>query len=117
MTLDDGIWMRSRPRRRSFRELGVPATFFVNTDRLDEEHERWWDILEGVLAGEALDELNRAMWPMDAAGLERISSVLAERGARRTARATHRVLTGESSGRWPIGRATPSARTPRITWR
>jgi peptidoglycan/xylan/chitin deacetylase (PgdA/CDA1 family)/SAM-dependent methyltransferase len=29
-------------------ELGIPATFFVNTGRLAERHEHWWDVLERV---------------------------------------------------------------------
>jgi peptidoglycan/xylan/chitin deacetylase (PgdA/CDA1 family)/SAM-dependent methyltransferase len=32
-------------------ELGIPATFFVNSERMDEEHESWWDILERILLG------------------------------------------------------------------
>ena len=53
---DPGTRRRGHARRRVpgradvaspiLAELGVPATFFVNSDRLDEEHERWWDMLE-----------------------------------------------------------------------
>ena len=46
VTLDDGYLDALTTASPILDELGVPATFFVNTDRLTEEHERWWDILE-----------------------------------------------------------------------
>ena len=123
VTLDDGYLDALTVASPILAELGVPATFFVNTDRLDEEHERWWDILERVLSIEAevppllqltvggeslrlptgtreqradtLTRLNAAAWPLDAAAREELAArVLAWSGADRAVRPTHRVLTG-----------------------
>jgi len=124
VTLDDGYVDALTAASPILLELGVPATFFVNSDRLDEEHERWWDILERVLlcqpglppalhlqirgqdlwahtstapeCAAALESVNRAAWPLD--GLERrrlVGDVLAWSGAKPCARTTHRVLTGD----------------------
>jgi len=100
----------------------VPATFFVNSDRLDEEHELWWDILERVFQGEqavpprlllhvgsqdvqlstttaaeraaALEALHGAAWPLGAtARRQLVADVLAWSGAGAAARASHRVMT------------------------
>lgn len=124
VTLDDGYLDALTVASPILTELGVPATFFVNTDRLDEEHERWWDILERVFLGEArvpplleltlggfdlrlptatfeqrgaaLKTLNEKAWPLDAMERDALAShVLAWSGADGRARATHRVLTGE----------------------
>ncbi|HXH84700.1 MAG TPA: trifunctional glycosyltransferase/class I SAM-dependent methyltransferase/polysaccharide deacetylase [Candidatus Tectomicrobia bacterium] len=32
--------------------LGVPATFFVTTDRLDDAHEPWWQVLARIFLGQ-----------------------------------------------------------------
>ena len=123
VTLDDGYLDALTTASPILCDLGVPATFFINTDRLDEEHERWWDILEHVFhrdtlpralvlkvngeeirlpsgsaseRADALKRLNEAAWPLDAAaraGLLR--DVLAWTGANGFPRSTHRVLTGE----------------------
>src|SRR5207249_4187753 len=124
VTLDDGYLDALRAASPILTEVGVPATFFINTDRLDEEHERWWDVLERALLSEAavpsilqitvagqpvrmptatateradaLEALNRAAWTLDArARLDLASAVLAWSGAGCAPRTTHRVLTGE----------------------
>jgi peptidoglycan/xylan/chitin deacetylase (PgdA/CDA1 family) len=123
VTLDDGYLDALTTASPILMELGVPATFFVNCDRLDDEHERWWDILERVLlcqpglppalhlqiAGQdlwahtatakeraaALVAVNRAAWPLDGAGRQRVvADVLAWSGAQPCTRSSHRVLTG-----------------------
>ena len=48
VTFDDGYLDALTVASPILMEFGIPATFFVNTDRLDKEHERWWDILERV---------------------------------------------------------------------
>jgi peptidoglycan/xylan/chitin deacetylase (PgdA/CDA1 family)/GT2 family glycosyltransferase/SAM-dependent methyltransferase len=53
VTLDDGYLDNLTAVSPILLEFGIPATFFVNTDRLGEEHEFWWDILERVFASEA----------------------------------------------------------------
>src|SRR5204863_2038698 len=106
VTLDDGYLDALTVASPILSEAGVSATFLVNTDRLDEEHERWWDILERVFltgralpavlavslggedlrlatstAGErasALERLNRTAWPLDASARARlVADVLA----------------------------------------
>jgi peptidoglycan/xylan/chitin deacetylase (PgdA/CDA1 family)/glycosyltransferase involved in cell wall biosynthesis/SAM-dependent methyltransferase len=122
ITFDDGYFDALTVASPILEEFGLPATFFVNTDRLDEPHERWWDILERVLLSDipappelattvdgrvlriptktarercdALELLNRTAWPMDAAARQAlVDHVLAWSGTLASARATHRVLT------------------------
>jgi peptidoglycan/xylan/chitin deacetylase (PgdA/CDA1 family) len=123
VTLDDGYLDALTEASPILEEWGIPATFFVNTDRLDEEHERWWDLIEELfLSGvplpprlvlrtasrdelrtstgtaaeraAALEAVNRLAWPLDAAGrLELVRDVLAWGDARPSRRETHRVLT------------------------
>jgi peptidoglycan/xylan/chitin deacetylase (PgdA/CDA1 family)/glycosyltransferase involved in cell wall biosynthesis/SAM-dependent methyltransferase len=122
VTLDDGYLDALEVASPILVELGVPATFFVNTDRLGEEHERWWDILEQVFANsgslppsltltagprrmtmptatalqcaDALVVLNRSAWPLDASAREHIvEQVLAWSGVATAARPSHRVVT------------------------
>ena len=124
VTLDDGYLDALEVASPILTELGVPATFFVNSDRLNEEHERWWDVLERVFLSEAalppmlalqaggqevrastgtpgqraaaLACVNRTAWPLDPAARERlVGDVLDWSGADRPARLTHRVLTDE----------------------
>jgi peptidoglycan/xylan/chitin deacetylase (PgdA/CDA1 family)/glycosyltransferase involved in cell wall biosynthesis/SAM-dependent methyltransferase len=124
ITIDDGYLDALTVASPILTELGVPATFFVNTDRLHEPHERWWDILERVFLSEstlpptlalqlggrelrmptttatqraeALEVLNRTAWPLGATARARlVDDVLAWHGADATPRATHRVLTDE----------------------
>jgi peptidoglycan/xylan/chitin deacetylase (PgdA/CDA1 family)/glycosyltransferase involved in cell wall biosynthesis/SAM-dependent methyltransferase len=52
VTLDDGYLDALTIASPILEATGVPATFFVNTDRLDIEHERWWDVLERLFLGE-----------------------------------------------------------------
>jgi peptidoglycan/xylan/chitin deacetylase (PgdA/CDA1 family) len=124
VTLDDGYLDALTVASPILGELGVPATFFVNTDRLDEEHERWWDLLERVflsaatlppaltlrIAGQdlclptmtaaqradALASLNRTAWPLDASARHDLAGdVLEWSSADPSPRMTHRVLTGD----------------------
>ncbi len=102
----------------------MPATCFVNTDRLSQEHERFWDVLERVFLSdvavpaylslnaasqevrmptgsatqreEALHHLNRIAWPLSAADrAELAAAVLKWSGASCLPRASHRVMMAE----------------------
>lgn len=124
VTLDDGYLDALTVASPILTDLGIPATFFVNTDRLNEEHERWWDVLERVFlsaatlpstlalevggqdlqvptrtaeqCADALASLNRIAWPLDAyARADMAARVLAWSAADPSPRMTHRVLTGE----------------------
>ena len=124
VTLDDGYLDALEVASPILAGLGVPATFFVNSDRLHEPHERWWDTVERVLLGTAvlpaslamtieghpltlptssmteraaaLETLNRAAWPLDArARLQLAREVLAWSGMDGATRDSHRVLTGD----------------------
>jgi peptidoglycan/xylan/chitin deacetylase (PgdA/CDA1 family)/glycosyltransferase involved in cell wall biosynthesis len=126
VTLDDGYLDALTTASPILEEAQVPATFFVNSDRLDEPHERWWDILERIFSryaslpgtiairvGEhevsastatvadraaALEAINRAAWPLDAAARrQRGSDILVWSGARDCVRDSHRVLTADES--------------------
>ena len=55
VTFDDGYLENLEVVSPILLDIDIPATFFVNTDRLDEEHECWWDVLERVLI--STDEL------------------------------------------------------------
>jgi peptidoglycan/xylan/chitin deacetylase (PgdA/CDA1 family)/glycosyltransferase involved in cell wall biosynthesis/SAM-dependent methyltransferase len=53
VTVDDG-WIDSLEIVSPIAsELGIPITFFLDTDRLDQEHERWWEIVPRILLGES----------------------------------------------------------------
>lgn len=55
VTLDDGYLDARTTAAPILSEHDVPATFFVNSERLDEEHEAWHDSVERVLvSGEGL---------------------------------------------------------------
>jgi peptidoglycan/xylan/chitin deacetylase (PgdA/CDA1 family)/SAM-dependent methyltransferase len=124
VTFDDGYVDALTTASPILSELGIPATFFVNSDRLDEPHERWWDILERVFLGDeslppvlalrvgvddwqaatstaaeraaALDGLNRAAWPLDGPARRQLAAdVLSWSGATAGVRPTHRVVTGD----------------------
>ena len=124
VTLDDGYLDALTAASPTLVDLGMPATFFINTDRLNEEHERGWDVLERIFLSEArlpsvlamdvagqhiqsptataaeragaLALLNQLAWPLDAgARLALVDSVLTWSGVDRASRATHRVLTGD----------------------
>jgi peptidoglycan/xylan/chitin deacetylase (PgdA/CDA1 family) len=123
VTFDDGYLDALTLASPILTELGVPATFFVNTDRLDEEHERWWDMLERIFSCEgtlppllalaigdqnlrmptttaeeravALASLSRIAWPMDANGrVSLVADVVAWSQTTACPRSSHRVLTG-----------------------
>jgi peptidoglycan/xylan/chitin deacetylase (PgdA/CDA1 family)/glycosyltransferase involved in cell wall biosynthesis len=49
ITFDDGYLENLTVASPILLDYGLPATFFVNTDRLDEEHECWWDLVENVM--------------------------------------------------------------------
>lgn len=53
VTFDDGTLDALDAASPILMELGIPATFFVNTERLDEEHEPWWDVLGRVFLDDA----------------------------------------------------------------
>ena len=53
VTLDDGYLDALTTAAPILSEHGVPATFFVNSERLDEEHEAWHDVVEQVLISDA----------------------------------------------------------------
>ena len=53
VTFDDGTLDALELASPALMGLGVPATFFVNTDRLDEEHEPWWNVLERIFLSDA----------------------------------------------------------------
>jgi peptidoglycan/xylan/chitin deacetylase (PgdA/CDA1 family)/glycosyltransferase involved in cell wall biosynthesis/SAM-dependent methyltransferase len=124
VTLDDGYLDALTVASRILGDVGVPATFFVNSDRLDELHERFWDVLERVfLSGaalpsalplkegghdlrlstvtaseraEALDCVNRMAWPLTADGRAGLLAMVLEwSGLSCAPRASHRVLTGD----------------------
>jgi glycosyltransferase involved in cell wall biosynthesis/SAM-dependent methyltransferase len=54
VTLDDGYLDALEVAAPVLEELGIPATFFISTDRLHEEHETWQDTLIRSLFSDAL---------------------------------------------------------------
>ncbi len=54
VTLDDGYLDALDNAAPILVELGVPATFFVSTDRLHEQHETWLDTLVHILFSDEL---------------------------------------------------------------
>jgi peptidoglycan/xylan/chitin deacetylase (PgdA/CDA1 family)/glycosyltransferase involved in cell wall biosynthesis len=97
VTLDDGYLDALTTAAPILTALGVPATFFINSDRLGHEHERWWDLLERLpLPASELEALNRSMWPLDANGRRQfVADVLARNGSDMLMRASHRVMTAK----------------------
>jgi peptidoglycan/xylan/chitin deacetylase (PgdA/CDA1 family)/glycosyltransferase involved in cell wall biosynthesis/SAM-dependent methyltransferase len=124
VTLDDGYLDALSAASPILTDLGVPATFFINSDRLNEEHERWWDILERIFLSEptlppvldvtvggqdlrmptatateradALTCLNRTAWPLDANARRQLAGdVLSWSGVDVFPRMSHRVLTAD----------------------
>jgi peptidoglycan/xylan/chitin deacetylase (PgdA/CDA1 family) len=51
VTFDDGYLQHLEVVLPILREIGVPATFFVNTEGLGRRHENWWDAVERVMNG------------------------------------------------------------------
>ena len=97
VTLDDGYLDALTTASPILTEFGIPATFFVNSDRLSEEHERWWDVLERLpLPASEREALNQAIWPLDADGRRQlVADVLARTASNACPRTTHRVMTAE----------------------
>jgi len=124
VTLDDGYLDALTTATPILMDEQVPATFFVNTDRLDAPHERWWDTLERVFSPDAalpdrltmtvdgrdvtvdtrtieerraaVELLNRAAWPLGAAARAAlIDHVVAWSGLDAAPRDSHRVMTGD----------------------
>jgi peptidoglycan/xylan/chitin deacetylase (PgdA/CDA1 family)/glycosyltransferase involved in cell wall biosynthesis len=94
VTFDDGYVDALTVASPILSELGVPATFFVNSDRLDEPHERWWDLFERLFEGDQLDDWNQRAWPLDEEGRRSlIAEALTRTDVQRHPRPTHRVLT------------------------
>jgi peptidoglycan/xylan/chitin deacetylase (PgdA/CDA1 family)/GT2 family glycosyltransferase len=55
VTFDDGYLDTLTGAAPILRELGIPATVFLTSDRLADAGEHWWDVLERIfLGGEAL---------------------------------------------------------------
>jgi peptidoglycan/xylan/chitin deacetylase (PgdA/CDA1 family)/GT2 family glycosyltransferase/SAM-dependent methyltransferase len=85
ITFDDGTRDALTEVSPLLCELGLPATFFVTTDRLSEEHELWWDVVDGILFGDD------AIPPSLDLGQESIDTATAEQ--RRVARKRlHEIL-------------------------
>lgn len=124
VTFDDGYVDALTVASPLLQSLGIPATFFVNSDRLSEPHERWWDVLERLFLtvralpaeldvqsekyhvraatgtprerAAALELVNQAMWALDADDRAALASrALAWSGAADCVRSTHRLLTNE----------------------
>jgi peptidoglycan/xylan/chitin deacetylase (PgdA/CDA1 family)/glycosyltransferase involved in cell wall biosynthesis len=122
VTLDDGYLDALTTASVILSDLGVPATFFVNTGRLNEEHERWWDVLERIFLSElpvppvlalriggqdlqmptatssdrheVLERLNQIARPLDASGRrDLIDRVTVWSKTPHVVRPSHRVLT------------------------
>ncbi|HKT79307.1 MAG TPA: polysaccharide deacetylase family protein [Vicinamibacterales bacterium] len=122
VTLDDGYLDALTTASPILERYGVPATFFVNSDRIDIEHERHWDIFERIFLGatalppefavnlgehqlrlptvtatdriDTLEALHRAGWALDeAARADLAAEAIAWSGVDCGPRPTHRVLT------------------------
>jgi glycosyltransferase involved in cell wall biosynthesis/peptidoglycan/xylan/chitin deacetylase (PgdA/CDA1 family) len=48
VTFDDGYLDSLETATPILAEFNIPAAFFINTERLEEEHEFWWDTLERI---------------------------------------------------------------------
>ncbi len=124
VTLDDGYLDALTAASPILDELGIPATFFVNSDRLDLPHERPWDVLEGIFLSDApvpsqlvledhgvsrsfatgtareraaaLENVNGLMWALGACARQRlVDRICAWSGRGDLPRESHRVLTGD----------------------
>jgi peptidoglycan/xylan/chitin deacetylase (PgdA/CDA1 family) len=52
VTFDDGYLDTLAVAAPILRELRIPATVFLTSDRLDDAGEHWWDVLERIFLGE-----------------------------------------------------------------
>jgi peptidoglycan/xylan/chitin deacetylase (PgdA/CDA1 family)/glycosyltransferase involved in cell wall biosynthesis len=124
ITFDDGYLDALTTASPILEAFKIPATFFVNSDRLNEPHERWWDIMERLFLTDALlppeldlrsdayalhartripaeraaalERLNEKMWTLDwDARASLTEQIIAWSGVRPCVRDTHRVLTAD----------------------
>jgi peptidoglycan/xylan/chitin deacetylase (PgdA/CDA1 family) len=121
VTLDDGD-LDALTASEILAQLGIPATFYINTDRLTEPHEAWHDVLERVFLSNtilperlllefvgrhialpcggqearttAFNALYQIGWSLDADGRRTLVDALVEwSGVPLTPRDSHRLLT------------------------
>ena len=120
VTFDDGYLEMLTDVSPILLEYGIPATFFVTTDRLDEEHEFWWDVFERIFVSDerlppmldlygdgrwthptaapgdrtsAMRALSELLYPLGPAEQERIVTLVsAWSGVPLPARRTHRPM-------------------------
>jgi peptidoglycan/xylan/chitin deacetylase (PgdA/CDA1 family)/glycosyltransferase involved in cell wall biosynthesis len=124
ITIDDGYLDAMTTAAEILKEYRIPGTFFVNTDRLDEKHEMWHDVIERILVSQttlppmleltfsgrfyrlevktadqrllALYELHGQFMSMPAADREKALAQLSHwAGVRFDPRDSHRVLLAE----------------------
>jgi peptidoglycan/xylan/chitin deacetylase (PgdA/CDA1 family)/glycosyltransferase involved in cell wall biosynthesis len=89
ITFDDGYLDALTTASPILMEFGIPATFFVNSDRLDVPHERWWDVVERHVADpEVAADLHGRAWPMDERGRGQLLTF-----PEGSPRDSHRVMT------------------------
>jgi peptidoglycan/xylan/chitin deacetylase (PgdA/CDA1 family) len=101
VTFDDGYLDALTTASPILMELGIPATFFVNSDRLDEPHERWWDVVErasahgsaSLQASGTIEEINGRAWPMDERGRAQLLADVLAGVNPPPPRDSHRVMT------------------------
>jgi peptidoglycan/xylan/chitin deacetylase (PgdA/CDA1 family)/glycosyltransferase involved in cell wall biosynthesis len=124
VTLDDGYLDALDNAAPILVELGIPATFFVSTDRLHEQHENWEDILAQILLAEtrippslnvpfkermlvlptatvsertkAFKQINEMCWDLSFENRNEIVAVICRwSGLEFHARNTHRLMTAD----------------------
>jgi len=76
VTFDDGYLDALTTARPILETHGIPATFFLTSDRLAVEHEFWWDTLERVLLGTG--QVPASMPVPSADGMRRIGTRTAD---------------------------------------
>jgi peptidoglycan/xylan/chitin deacetylase (PgdA/CDA1 family) len=95
VTLDDGCIDNLTTASAILVEFEAPATFFIPTDRLDEKHEFWWDVLERIFMA------SRVLPPvleLPGSGVTLFPTAIADERA-----ATHRALAEYlRSLRWEV---------------
>jgi peptidoglycan/xylan/chitin deacetylase (PgdA/CDA1 family) len=96
VSFDDGYLDALESASPVLAACGIPATFFVTTERLDEKHETWWDVLERIfLGGERIPRV------LDLGSREggALTASLSSRDERRTVhRMMHRKLVAMAHG-------------------